>query len=156
MSPCFCFMRFKNLEASLPNSSAWPNHGISPLSRGGSLLDLTNEITNKKVTLFVVWYKNSKSCIFLPLLYLSSYPLCWLCKRLCLHRGSERNRISIPVSEAESDEVEFRLKRLVNLFHPVSFWLGHDYSKTLGHWNMSPPASISVHTQYSLTIGQAF
>lgn len=40
MSPCFCFIRLINLEASFPNSSAWPNQGMIPLSRGGSFFDL--------------------------------------------------------------------------------------------------------------------
>lgn len=45
MSPCLRFIRSKNLEASFPNSSACPNHGISPLSKGGSFLDLKWQIT---------------------------------------------------------------------------------------------------------------
>lgn len=40
MSPCFCFIRVRNLAASFPNSSAWPSQGIIPLSRGGSFLRL--------------------------------------------------------------------------------------------------------------------
>lgn len=42
MSPCFCFIRVRNLAASFPNSSAWPSQGIIPLSRGGSFLRLQN------------------------------------------------------------------------------------------------------------------
>lgn len=46
ISPCFTFIRVRNLAASLPNSRAWPNHGITPLSKGGSFSDLYRKEQN--------------------------------------------------------------------------------------------------------------
>lgn len=51
MSPCFCFIRVRNLAASFPNSSAWPSQGIIPLSRGGSFLRLQK----RHVQFVIVW-----------------------------------------------------------------------------------------------------
>ncbi len=75
MSPCFSFIRFKNLEASFPNSSACPNHGITPLSRGGSLLDLKkihNTRDNKYINIKWNWFCasfNRLICMFGTLSY---------------------------------------------------------------------------------------
>lgn len=43
MSPCLSFIRAKNFAASFPNSSAWPNHGRTPLSNGGSFFCLSGK-----------------------------------------------------------------------------------------------------------------
>lgn len=36
MSPCFSFILVRKLAESLPNSRAWPSHGMLPRSSGGS------------------------------------------------------------------------------------------------------------------------